>query len=740
MTPLPVHSNPPSPVRLVLERAAQLRCGTEEELQRARRESRREIQALFLPLLRMGARIRRRCFSDGSLQVEESFQIDGASTTEIPSLLSALRYHRLVMATGSGQPTERSDRAPGIGIYRQVALVAVGEGVGRRRVTGAAGYRLLPLRRTLPRDEARCAYRVAVPRALPFLGEEMDRGCGVRTALCGAPGRWIEMTVAPLRPESAPRAYLERACALLGRSSDLREADPEEPLALDTYRALLAEDCCALVRLVASDVAVVQGFLRDCGATAFTGRPSPLGPAEYRELAAAGGDLARVIEGLAQVYSLEEGVRLLAPAITFHDALPGTLHFEPLSLPRAGSSSRPTVGSHLDGPRIALGRQEDGMEVMLPVESLRKGFFANGPMGAGKTTLMQTVVRGVRAAYPDLPIQVYDPAGFEYQQLMREEIGGPVIDFQSQPGGYLRFNPFLAPPKTDLEAYSLYLADFLATAFPTTALGRSYLAGMVKAVYREKYRRAHGTEPALLALRGRDQRADPAAVPTLDEFLGYGPQWLGRQGGSPHFQESLEFFRHQLELLRGSLLHYVLSGTQEIYPLFEGSFLLQLAWIPTETVQSTLLSLLLGLNLLYRRQPGDVPGEGPARMQALLCVEEAHRVMPKHPEGFAGRDVGPSAGENLAGLMGRTAREGRKFGIGLCLVGQSASGLGDDLLVNYANVIALRTRFGPDQEALGKTLGLLPAEQRALSALETGQAFARVEGMDRTILLRIHRR
>ncbi len=92
-------------------------------------------------------------------------------------------------------------------------------------------------------------------------------------------------------------------------------------------------------------------------------------------------------------------------------------------------------------------------------------------------------------------------------------------------------------------------------------------------------------------------------------------------------------------------------------------------------------------------------------LPVLLVCEEAHRYVPRDPAlGF-----GPTKR-----ALSQIAREGRKYGVSLCLVSQRPSDLSETILSQCNTIIALRMNNQQDQDFVGRAmpesgLGLLSA-------------------------------
>ena len=105
----------------------------------------------------------------------------------------------------------------------------------------------------------------------------------------------------------------------------------------------------------------------------------------------------------------------------------------------------------------------------------------------------------------------------------------------------------------------------------------------------------------------------------------------------------------------------------------------------------------------------------------LVVCEEAHRYIPRDP----GDGFGPTRK-----AISRIAKEGRKYGVSLCLVTQSPSELSETILSQCNTLFALRMSNDRDQEFVRRALPESAAGMMgALPALRTQEAVVVGEGV-----------
>ena len=148
--------------------------------------------------------------------------------------------------------------------------------------------------------------------------------------------------------------------------------------------------------------------------------------------------------------------------------------------------------------------------------------------------------------------------------------------------------------------------------------------------------------------------------------------------------------------------------------------ILDLSGVPSE-ILNVVISLLCRLTF-------DFALWSDRALPMLLVCEEAHRYVTQDPSlGF----------EATKRALGRIAKEGRKYGVSLCLVSQRPSDLAVEILSQCNTIFAMRMSNQKDQEFVRGTLsesavGLLDS----LPTLRTGEAIAVGEGVSVPVRLR----
>lgn len=245
---------------------------------------------------------------------------------------------------------------------------------------------------------------------------------------------------------------------------------------------------------------------------------------------------------------------------------------------------------------------------------------------------------------------------------------------------------------------------------------------------RQTFNKAQGQDPLPHTKPGDPEKLEPREYP---------PAALG--SAAPFKNPAPRNISRQLELLKSRLLDvrfdFTLNPGSDFTPDLQGKTGKDLSdlvssWVGHDKAISVLdvsglpaevLSMVVGtmLRLIYDTLfwAFDLPVSG--RNQPLFIVlEEAHLFLPDGQESSAHRTVS------------RIAKEGRKYGVGLCVVSQRPSEIDSTVLSQCGTMIALRLSNAADrskiQAAMPDDLGALA---NLLPALRTGEGLALGEAM-----------
>ncbi|MFZ1430576.1 MAG: DUF87 domain-containing protein [Geminicoccaceae bacterium] len=389
---------------------------------------------------------------------------------------------------------------------------------------------------------------------------------------------------------------------------------------------------------------------------------------------------------------------------------------------RRGVSSYPT----LDAPIFRAGRDETAAVYAKPADAhvvvghlrhnhelpaclaidglLGKNLAILGSTGSGKSCAVTVVLQSLLDTYPFAHMLVIDPHN-EYAAAFGERA--------------LRLDP------TNLELpYWLLTFDEIAVVLTSGDASRAYAEGAIlkDAIVRAKQlylgaaaETAHITVDTPVPYRLSDlARVIEEAMGTLNKAEGAAAyrHLLARLASVREdrrysFMFQSIYLRDSFEAILGRLLRLPVAG--------QPVTLIDISGVPSEVVNIvvSLLCRLIFEFALWSEREHSPP--------LLLVCEEAHRYVPAD---------GAPVFEPTRRAIDRIAKEGRKYGVALCLVSQRPSELSASSLAQCGTIVALRLSNERDQHFVRNALpdgfdwliGALPA-------LGTGEAVVVGEGV-----------
>jgi hypothetical protein len=387
---------------------------------------------------------------------------------------------------------------------------------------------------------------------------------------------------------------------------------------------------------------------------------------------------------------------------------------------------------------------------------ITRHFAVVGSTGSGKSNLVAVLLEAIATqGFPSARVLVIDPHG-EYGSAVGSF--GRVFRLKPDPakGELPLYVPYWALPFEELQAIALgpmqQIAEtavrdqvtslrkagaaHLALRPPEAAItADSPIPFSLKKLWfdlddyeRQTFRNAEKTEPCEKLTTGNPENLIPNLYPapsagTRPPFAHPRQRNIGKQ---------LELLRSRLQDSRygflfnpGTDLTPTLNGatTEDLSALVKAWVghdqpltVLDVSGLPSETL-STIVGTMVRIvyDMLFWAQ--DLPISG--RNQPLLIVlEEAHIFLPEDGESAAHRTIS------------RIAKEGRKYGVGLCAVTQRPVEIESAVLSQCGTMIALRLTNSADRS---KVEAAMPDDLGALSgmlpALRTGEGLVLGEAM-----------
>jgi uncharacterized protein len=353
--------------------------------------------------------------------------------------------------------------------------------------------------------------------------------------------------------------------------------------------------------------------------------------------------------------------------------------------------------------RIGCVHQDDTLPAYIKIDDLLgKHFAVLGTTGSGKSCAVTVVLKAILREDPQSRILLLDPHN-EYAMAFGES--AQILD----PAGNLELPYWLF--NFDEICEVVIGSDSDMQAAQTTILGEAIVAARAKfAGPKSKYPITVDTPTpywisevvsSLQEVQGKLTR--PEALPAYARLLGR----LKTLSNDSRY--SFMFGRASA----GDKMADILTGLFRIPVGGKPITIVDLSGVPSE-ILNVVVSVLCRLTF-------DFALWSESRLPILIVCEEAHRYAPQSASsGFA----------PTKRALAQIAKEGRKYGVSLCVVSQRPSDLASSMLSECNTIFALRMSNQADQDfvraAMSESgLGLL----EFLASLRTGEAIAVGEGI-----------
>ena len=347
----------------------------------------------------------------------------------------------------------------------------------------------------------------------------------------------------------------------------------------------------------------------------------------------------------------------------------------------------------------------------MPAELLGKHFAVLGTTGAGKSCAITTILRAILGQHPAAHIVILDPHN-EYAGAFPGQAEIVTPQDLELPYWLLNFEELremvigTGSPQPDADAVILNQVVTEAkrnlASDPETAMAITIDSPV-------PYRLSDVAKIIDGALGKLDRPSDIAAFHRIKERFQHMQQdrrlaFMFPGGGGAAALQGL-ITRDSMAKILGRLFRVPVAGRPVT--------VLDTSGVPAE-ILNVVVSLLARMSFdfaLWNEQ----------RAPILLVCEEAHRYAPEDERaGF----------EPTKRALSRIAKEGRKYGVSLCLISQRPSELATTVLSQCSTIFALRMTSQKDQEFLAAALpesshGLMGE----LPSLRNGQAIAVGEGV-----------
>jgi DNA helicase HerA-like ATPase len=375
------------------------------------------------------------------------------------------------------------------------------------------------------------------------------------------------------------------------------------------------------------------------------------------------------------------------------------------------------VAAHQRSARIgSLHQDHDIPAEIMPSELLGKHFAVLGTTGAGKSCALVTILRAILNQHKHAHIIMLDPHN-EYATAFKDQAEVVTPEDLELPYWLLNFEELremvigTGSPQPDADAV---LLNQVVTQAKRNLAQTPEAAAQITIDTPVPYRLSDIGKIIDGVLGKLDRPADAAAYHRIKERFQHMqadrrlafmfPSGISGGGGSSGALQGL-VTRDNMAKILGRLFRVPVGGKP-------------ITVLDTSGVPSEILNVVVSL---LSRMSFDFALWSEQKAPVLLVCEEAHRYAPA--------DI--NAGfEPTKRALSRIAKEGRKYGVSLCLISQRPSELATTVLSQCSTIFALRMTSQKDQEFLAAAL---PESSQGLmgelASLRNGQAIAVGEGV-----------
>lgn len=444
----------------------------------------------------------------------------------------------------------------------------------------------------------------------------------------------------------------------------------------------------------------------------------------------------------ATLLTAEELGRWLS--IPSHD-LPGTPAREVVYFGRGGRLLQADEESAIPlGPLVYGGRESSTERLAIPTRDLCGHAFVAGTTGAGKTTTIREILRGLTIG--KVPFLVLEPAKSEYLDLFEElrkgghrplrlELAPSEVSEDVRP---LRLNPFAAPPGLPLGRHVEALKILLRSCFEMQESLPQLLERVLFSVYADR-----GWKD--LAAPVTCEQVAARGFPTFEDFFEKVPSrrttpWtrIEREVAAFGYENRVEknlvaALSVRLESFRRGLKGQVLVADEVAIPaLLKRPCFINLADINEPDIRRFLLSSLF--LRLHAERAAEARSRPPAEgLRHLVVLEEAHHFLRRAAnKGPSGELVQQS---NM--LLADAFAEFRAYGQGL-LVADQAPGDLDEAVLRNTNVKVVHRLFQEaDVAAMAEAIGLSAERRGELRRLGPGECVLFTPSLQQAAMCRV---
>ncbi len=374
--------------------------------------------------------------------------------------------------------------------------------------------------------------------------------------------------------------------------------------------------------------------------------------------------------------------------------------------------------------------------VLIQDSTLNRHAFVCGATGSGKSETIRTLLSGMAERDPPVPWMVIEPAKAEYRAMAGRLGDSPltVIDPASPTNRIpVAINPLEPEPGFRLDLHLELLKVLIVTAFDAEEPFPQILSQALGHCYEElgwQVERPMGEE----GLYARDWIPNLPLWPTIGDLTRSSEQVILNAEYGPEVQQNiLGFVRVRLaSLATGVRGRFLAAGHPLAFrDLLERNVVFEFENIGDDRDKAFVMGLVilrLFEALRTRKASPDSFGGNGEGLRHILVVEEAHRLLSRN-----------SSSQEQVEAFANILAEVRAYGEGIIVAEQIPAKVIEDVVKNTALKVMHRLPAEDDRKAVGATMNLTDAQNRAAVAQRPGEAIIFADGMDRAIQARITR-
>jgi len=378
-----------------------------------------------------------------------------------------------------------------------------------------------------------------------------------------------------------------------------------------------------------------------------------------------------------------------------------------------------------------------GNELTISLDDLTKHGLICGVTGSGKTNTCFNLLQQIWVEN-GIPFTVIESAKSEYRRLLRNNNFNQklrVFTIGDETTSPLRLNPFEVQKGILIQTHIDYLKSLFSAAFVLYPPMPYILDIAIQEIYQDR-----GWDlVANTNYRGEDNER---AYPVLGDLIEKVKVISDRMGYAGEISSNIKAgLVARLEQLASGGGKGPMLNTRTSIPLkeiFESPCIIELKQVVSDDEKAFFIGLIIMKLYEYCEAKVDVKTASANCLQHITLIEEAHRLL-RNVSTHQDSEVSANPQGRAVEVFGNILAEIRAYGEGILIAEQLPVKLIPDALKNTNLKIVHRLVSKDDREAVGNTINLDDNQTRYLTTLETGEAVAYTEGMQKPTLLKIPR-